>query len=62
MSYITVYGKLTDHRILTEDGVYWLKYTCSIKATGYFLLHKEWTGTYTIIRMLVESYGEEEEK
>lgn len=51
MKYITVYGKLSGRRIVSEEKVYWLSHKCDFQSQGFFLLDKEWNGTYTILRI-----------
>ncbi len=60
MRYITVYGKVTPHRVITKDKVYWLSHNSGLSGNGFFTLDKEYNNTYTIIRYLLtdEEFGE----
>ena len=41
MKYITVYGEVTPHRVITKEKIYWLSHNSGISGKGFFTLKKE---------------------
>ena len=61
MKYITVYGEVTPHRVITKEKTYWLSHNSGISGKGFFTLKKKYNGTYMIIRYLLTDDEFEEE-
>lgn len=60
--FITVYGEMTKHRIITKDKTYWLSYSSKIQCKGFFLIEKTWRNLYNVLRILEIDYDDDSDE